>query len=175
MWDFVVIFIVGLGMIGSAMYMLQLSLPGHERIDDRYAVVEEFTGHFLFDMIRNQYLLSLGDFYTEGYEEHPLWFLCLSFFIGATFFSQIVMLNMLIAIMGNTFSMVIERKAEYSMQTKMSMIGDFKQVLATQNKFKIDSGKQLEKFLFVVRPILDEEEKEDQNRSEWSGGFQSIK
>ena len=85
------------------------------------------------------------------------------FFAVATFFSQIVILNMLIAIMGNTFNMVIERKAEYSMQTKLSLLGQYCQVMRKQDSIfsKLIKQKKAFKFLFVVRPILDEEEKED--------------
>ena len=81
----------------------------------------------------------------------------------ATFFSQIVILNMLIAIMGNTFNMVIERKTEYSMQTKLSLLGQYCQVMRKQDSIfsKLIRQKKAFKFLFVVRPILDEEEKEN--------------
>ena len=92
-------------------------------------VVEEFSGNFLLDIMRNQYLLSLGDFSTDSFKDHPEWYLCILFFAVATFFSQIVILNMLIAIMGNTFNMVIERKTEYSMQTKLSLLGQYCQVM----------------------------------------------
>ena len=60
------------------------------------------------------YKIILGDWSyfvversTDGYEDKGFIelesFLVLSYFIGATFFAQIVILNMLIAIMGSTF------------------------------------------------------------------------
>ena len=112
-------------------------------------------------MLKNQYLLSLGEFSMDGFNEHPLWFLCLLFFTLATLFSQIVILNMLIAIMGNTFDMVIERRHEYSMQTKLNIMGEYCYVVSNNNRFITRMDKDKKKFLVVVRPELDEEEKED--------------
>ena len=57
------------------------------------------------------YKISLGDFDTEGYkgEDSPLLWV---FFVSATLIVQITLLNMLIAIMGDTFDEVMETKFE---------------------------------------------------------------
>ena len=64
----------------------------------------------------NQYLVSLGDFVDtlNGYEEHPQSVLVWILFLVTTFVTQITMLNMLIAIMANTFDNVIEKKNLYA-------------------------------------------------------------
>ena len=56
--------------------------------------------------------------------------------MGATFFTQITMLNMLIAIMGNTFDMVIEKKAIHAMETKLSIMSDYSPII---NLFPINT------------------------------------
>ena len=59
---------------------------------------------WLEDVLYNQYLLSLGEFQTlDSYPLGSLPDLIVLMFIGATFFTQITMLNMLIAIMADVF------------------------------------------------------------------------
>ena len=83
-----------------------------------------------------QFLLSLGDFgfyenwdfsgKEEGIESvreerlnvQIMWF----FFFLATFFSQIIVFNMLIAIMGDTYDRVSETKKQYGLRDKISQL-----------------------------------------------------
>ena len=71
------------------------------------------------------------------------------------------MLNMLIAIMGNTFSMVIEKKTEYSMHNKLQIMGEYCYVVRFFEKIVRPVQQDHHKYMFVVKPILDDEEKED--------------
>lgn len=58
------------------------------------------------------YLLAIGDYDTGGFDNQGqsnkivLWVV----FLAATFFIQLTFMNMLIAIMGNTFEEVIEKQ-----------------------------------------------------------------
>ena len=145
MWSFVLIYAVGLAMVGSSMYVMQMSVVGAQ--ENSY-IVENVTSHFFLDSLYNQYMLSLGEFTMDGFEDHPAVYFCLGFFLFATFFSQIIVLNMLIAIMGNTFSMVIERKAQYAMQTKLQVMSDH----AFIRRFIAETRKQDDnKYLFIVK------------------------
>ena len=105
----------------------------------------------------NQYLLSLGDFVDTlgGYEEHPQSVLVWLIFLVTTFVTQITMLNMLIAIMGNTFDNVIEKKSLHAIQTRLSILGEYKNIV---NRVKKDANQDLENFNYVVYPIVDEDE-----------------
>ena len=76
------------------------------------------------------------------------------------------MLNMLIAIMGNTFEMVIEKKAMHAMETKLNIMSDYKNVISLLDK-------DTENFLFIVKPVVDDEEMEDENA--WEGGFNFLR
>ena len=103
-------------------------------------------------------MLTLGEFTMDGFENHPdgtYMMICYGFFLFATFFSQIIILNMLIAIMGNTFSMVIERKAQYSMQTKLDIMADYCFISKIVKRIKRET-KDTKKYLFIVKPTLDE-------------------
>lgn len=118
----------------------------------------------MLDSLYNQYLLSLGEFAMDGFDDHPEMSLVYLFFTLATFFTQITFLNMLIAIMGDTFGRVIENKANYGMQTKLSIMGDYTAVIDEKNSLRArccgsknaseHSADRLN-YLFVVRPKSD--------------------
>ena len=98
---FFVIFFIFIFMFGSALYILSMNRESEEEIVDSI-----FHG-WLFNTFINQYLLSLGEFGMDNFEGDNQLFIYL-LFILATFFTQVTVLNMLIAIMGNTFDNVKE-------------------------------------------------------------------
>ena len=82
------------------------------------------TGHgeddaLIFTAIFKMYLLMLGEFSIGDWEEVDGAYLWENkiFFIAATLFVMITMLNMLIAILSDVFAKVYERKDTYSRET----------------------------------------------------------
>ena len=74
------------------------------------------------------YKLSLGEFDTDNFEgqhEAVLWLI----FASATFLLQITFLNMLIAIMANTFEDVMSEKDQSAMNEKINILNDFRLIL----------------------------------------------
>jgi hypothetical protein len=72
----------------------------------------------------NQYLLVLGEFDTGnfgGENSAAIWL----FFISATFISQITILNMLIAVMGDTYDRVSEKKDQATLREKIKILADY--------------------------------------------------
>ena len=71
-------------------------------------------------------MLSLGEFgdltnidaENLTFETHMV----MIFFFAATFFTQITMLNMLIAIMGDSFDRAMENKKRFGIQTKFEIL-----------------------------------------------------
>ena len=62
---------------------------------------------------------------------------------------------MLIAIMSDTFERVIENKANYGLQTKLEIMGDYSAVILPRpSKIKQDKNN----FLFVIKPSIDGED-----------------
>ena len=61
---------------------------------------------------------------------------------------QIVFLNMLIAIMADTFSRVREKKNQQSMRERISILADFRNVVRA---LQLDADSEFE-YLFVVTP-----------------------
>ena len=73
------------------------------------------------------------------------------FFVLATFISQVTMLNMLIAIMGDTFEHTIENHELNSVKTKIEVMSEY------ANNIHIQSdGDDHPRFLFVVTPDEDD-------------------
>ena len=89
------------------------------------------------------------------------------FFIAATFFSQITMFNMLIAIMGDTFGRVMEAKETSGVKTKLEILADFSDQIKPK---KSKDVAEREVFMFVVKPRADE----DNGENSIEGGVQKM-
>ena len=101
---FIFLFFASLLMFGLPLSILDFtSQPGKEVIGD----ISDVT---LFNLLMNQYYLALGDYDTENFKDQPYVFIMFFIFILGTFFIQVTMLNMLIAIMSDTFDRVSEQK-----------------------------------------------------------------
>lgn len=113
------VIIVGIIMIAFAnfFYVINLNSPG---------VVVKRTGNGYFDAFLDIYLLGIGEFEDklEGINNSPNVYLGWFFLIMATFFVLIVFMNMLIAIMGDTFSQVQSIKEENSIMEQANLIKD---------------------------------------------------
>ena len=117
---FLAIFFLALITIGMPMHFLDLNRA--YRGDDE--LIEPAFNFWIADAMYNQYLLSLGEFASlenmgDGAAHEKL---VLLFFSFATFFTQITMLNMLIAIMGDSFAYATENKEMFSIQTKLDIL-----------------------------------------------------
>ena len=91
-------------LFGTAFFLLNLDR------DEETSVIPARTGFWVTDAFQNQYELGIGEFDTENFSEGyygPMFYIL---FIFATFFIQIVFLNMMIAIMGDTYSQETEQR-----------------------------------------------------------------
>ena len=75
------------------------------------------------------------------------------------------MLNMLIAIMGDTFERIYTEKAMNALKTKIELMNDMALVMNSKDKHEEET------FLIVAQPELEE----DEEANEWVGTFNSIK
>lgn len=117
----------------------------------------------MFDVLINQYLLSLGEFAMDNFEgTHQL--LIILLFILATFLTQVTVLNMLIAIMGNTFDSVKESETKSEVEMKVGILVDYICLIREHNTDEMKN--------FIVCITLDEE---DDEKSEWEGSVNMIR
>ena len=81
-------------------------------------------GFWPIDTVYNQYLLSLGEFTSLDQLANSEYFekLAILFFFMATFFTQITMLNMLIAIMGDSFDYATENRNKFATKTPLDTL-----------------------------------------------------
>jgi hypothetical protein len=94
--------------------------------DGKTGSVDPMTGEFatepylgdFFTALTYSYRIALGDFDTDNLFAPMAW----AFFVMATLFVQIVFLNLLISIVGETFGRVQEDKANMMYQDMVDLI-----------------------------------------------------
>lgn len=112
--------------------------------DSTYLVAIEVP---FVDSIIHQYRASLGDLITYNYADHPARGLLWVYFILATFFTQVMFLNMLIAIMGQTFGRVVEAKDRNQRMESTRIYADFLWMIQLTDELK-DM-----RYLYVIKPV----------------------
>ena len=115
----------------------------------------------IIDILINQYLLALGEFNFDGFDSHENNAMVWSIFVLATFFTQITMLNMLIAIMGDTFDKITENKRMHATKTQLSLMED------NVGNFKRSSNQNF--FMYIIN-VQEEHEENDS----WEGKVGAI-
>jgi len=83
----------------------------------------------------------------------------------ATLFTQLTMLNMIIAFMGDTFERIAENKDVYATKGKLELLADY--------AFLLNDSSNAEKekiFLHVIKPDGDEES----DLSTWQGSIHRM-
>jgi len=88
-------------------FILQLNIEGSENKDDVY-VTEYVKDWNIFNAILAQYMIALGQFECSEIGHGPSMFFAWVAFLMAAYMLTIVFMNLLIAIMGNTFEEVLE-------------------------------------------------------------------
>jgi len=123
---------------------------------------EVFKSSYLNSFL-NQYLLTLGEFNLDNFTKasDPNNGLDWTFFLSATFFGQLVILNMLIAIMGYTFDKIFENQTQFILQLKLEVLNDYSFLFKT-----IDHPD----FLYVVKLA----DAEGENGEEWEGRIKAM-
>jgi len=92
-------------------------------------------------------LLSLGEFDLDNIASGPQGGLVYFFFFLATFFTQVTALNMIIAIMGDTYGKVSESSQKHSRQMKISLMSGY--VSLIDGEF---SDVEKDSFLVMITP-----------------------
>lgn len=141
-----------------------LILDQSRRIEEIDLINEEAIGVPFIDSIIRSYLVGLGEFGMDNYSASNAG-LVWSYFILSTFIIQLVFMNLLIAIMGDTFDRVQEVKEQSSLQEKLQMVDDFIWVCDLQDDFKDN------KYVFVV----EQKAISGEGKSGWGGKVGKMK
>ena len=119
--------------------------PENEAVE-AYHYIEDYTNFGYINSLMSIYLISLGEFDVEGFSQGVNSTLVWTFFFLATFLCQVVIMNMVIAIMSATFQNVQSKHDESSLYEQVQLMEDFLWLIDLQKRF---SGK---KFIFMVCP-----------------------
>lgn len=94
-------------------------------------------GNQVVDVIISIYMLgALGDFDSGAYKNGTDRYVAMIMFVAATFIVQVVFMNMLIAIMGETFGQVLECAEESGLREQVVLIDDHAWLLDLKKIFK---------------------------------------
>ena len=146
---FLLIYMLALTMFGNALYCVNQIVVIKNSNEDRpltdLTYMKAFEIPFL-DSILHVYRISLGDFDTDAYTAHPAAkFIWIYFFI-ATLLTQVMFLNMLIAVMSDTFNRVNTHKVTNALKERTKMYADFLWAIKLTEELK---G---QRYLYVIRP-----------------------
>jgi len=162
MKQFLLIFVLVTAMFGNAIYAMNVN---RRAVEAGVALFEDrFENLGFLSAFLNQYLVALGDFDFENYSSeyaNNAWIVWI-LFVFATMFSQIIILNMLIAIMGDTLDKVFENKQQAILKLKVEVLRDF--------SIFIEKGSG-NKMLFIAEPFTEEEVPQEQ----WEGKINAIR
>lgn len=127
---FIWIMLICYMLFGTAFYILDMSRGTKQFEDpkDTDQIVDPIFGKNLWfvNAFENQYELGLGEFKTgEIANGDTNVILCYILFILASFFVQIVFLNMLIAIMGETYTEALEDKENSARITRLNIMASY--------------------------------------------------
>lgn len=117
---------------------------------------DEYYQNSISDVLVNTYLLgALGAFDSGAYPQGPDATAATGMFLLATFIIAVVFMNMLIAIMGETFGQVQEASVESGLRERVVLISDHAWLL---NLKKIFKGK---KYIIIVTPSVGSDSSSD--------------
>ena len=154
---FLLILILAIGATANLFYIVTMWRKNTGEYDDHYLFSEEYEKEPIINSLIYTYKLGLGEFDTDMYQSDKnnsvlLW----TFFLSATLIVQITILNMLIAIMGDTFDRVMETKLESALKEKIDILADFRIILKL---LKIDFKSQ---YVLIITPAEELQEESEQ-------------
>ena len=147
----------------TAFYLLQLEKMYRGVIDEDELIYPFEWKNFAFtSSFMSQYYILLGDFGDINLEDETSFAneLCskMLFFV-TTLTTQILMLNMLIALMSQTFTDYLEREYQYEQKQRLSMIADY--ILIVDICCRGKKKRKHKRYVVVVTRVVDEEDDDD--------------
>ena len=152
-------FFVGVLMIATIAFANAFYILGRNSAPDDNLAGENFIDAFIFT-----YKMGLGDFITDGFgtrDEEILWI----FFLLNSLIILIVLLNLVIAIMGDTFDRVQETQENSMLKELTNMI--------RENEFLFSRTGAFKKAKYIV--VIEPEKAEGGGNVSWEGKLNQLK
>lgn len=119
-------------------------------------------GNEVLDSIMTEYELALGEFRSDDFENNHGRVLLWTYFFIATLLTQIILINSLISILGETYSKIADNRNMYAIIQRTRIYSDLLQHIKSEPYLR-------KRFLYVVSPT---EEVQDEK---WEGIFIGLK
>ena len=113
--------------------IINLNMAGRE---DEQVYVNTYLGNDFIDSVISSYFMGLGEFAYDGYSSGPNKYSAWFMFLLATFLTCVVFMNMLIAIMGETFGAVTEKSEQSGLNEQINLINDHVWLIDLKKLFK---------------------------------------
>ena len=122
---FMLMILIILLAFGNFFMVINQNMEGFKNSDgEEIRYVSEYLGIKPVDALISAYFMGLGDFAYDSYSNGPNKFSAWGMFLLATFLTCVVFMNMLIAIMGETFGAVTEKAEENGLKEQVALIND---------------------------------------------------
>ena len=121
---------------GTAFYFFNLNAQAENAKlveKDQASFVPDISSIWALDAASAMYELSLGEFRLEDYEKSTNTELLYLLFWVSTFFLMVVFLNMLIAIMGDTFEQATNEKEKNARMTEIAKISSYTYLIVRED------------------------------------------
>ena len=131
--------------IGNSIYMIQLNV---DRSSEDSDIIEPAFGNLLIDSTLILFNLMIGEYKTDGFMKHPNPALCYPLFVKNLVISQITFLNILIAIISDTFEKVIEQRPIFPLKNKLMILVAIESMIRSK-----EADDDTKVFLYVIQPV----------------------
>ena len=123
-FDFFIMFLVIISAFANVFYILNFGkMLMHEGALYEHSLESDILNSWI-----TEYKIGLGSFDTSSYEgtnDRLIWLI----WFASTFLIQITFLNMLIAIMGNTFDKVMDKRQLSALKERINIMQDYRKVV----------------------------------------------
>jgi len=111
-------------------------------------------------MFLNQYLLLLGEFDLDNFDNGAYNVIIWIMFLLATFISQVIIFNMLIAIMGDSYAKISEMREQAALKEKIQILCDYLRL--------VNDKEEKDNYLVFMKP-------DEQADEGWGGILSAMK
>lgn len=159
---FITMMLIVLGLFGNGLYIFSAIAVynGHTKLYDKLLPFE------MLSAVMNNILVMAGE-YDEGRyyieEQKAMTIMNWLWFLSAIVMSQIVFLNVLIAIISDTFDRVWEQRQTYILSSQANILQDW------LNVFKHDTEVEKNLYMYIIVPTF------QQDLDNWDGKISQIR
>ena len=135
--NFFILILIIMASFITMFYVFQQNLKGV--VNDKgeqVRYIDEHTGYQLIDAILTIYFIMVGEFYTEDFKHGPNFVIIWPMFLVCNFLMAIVFMNMLIAIMTDTYNHIQSISEAAIIQEQAGLIQDHVWLLDLEEIFK---------------------------------------